>query len=163
LEKCSSIAASSVPRIKDLLGLNYSGQPAFKVAESGMDAPAVTSGNTVTISRKWFQDHPNDDGAIVHELVHVVMHCPRMDNSNWWLIEGIADYVRDKLGYTTPWSSPSRGDPKSGYQQTADFLLFVEQRFGLGYVRTIASDLSVSGNVPPDMDSKVSLYLTGPV
>ena len=159
LEACASIARRTIPRINELLGLDYSGQVFFRVAE--MDAPAATSGDVVTLGRKWFQDHPDDDGAIVHELVHVVMHCARMDDSNWWMIEGMADYARDKLGYTMPWSSPTRGDPRSGYQQTAHFLLFVEQRFGPGYIRTIASGLSASGSLPPDIDSKLASYLGG--
>lgn len=161
LEKSYTIASNSISRINRILGLNYSGQPRFIVAESGMDAPASTSGDVITLNRRWFREHPNDDGCVVHELVHVVMHCPRMDDSNWWMIEGIADYVRDKLGYTMPWSSPVRGDPRSGYQATAHFLLSVEKRFGPDYIREIASTLSDSGDLPRDIDSKLQYYMDG--
>lgn len=159
LERCSSIANGSIPRINALLGLDYRGQALFKIDDGSMNVPAATSGSTVTVSPKWFQDHPNDDGAIVHELVHVVMHCPRMDGSNWWMIEGMADYCRDKLGYTTSWSTPTRGDPKSGYQGTAHFLLFVEQRFGQEYIKKTASGLSMTGDLPQDIEEKLSLYM----
>jgi hypothetical protein len=84
-----------------------------------------------------------------------------MDDSNWWMIEGIADYVRDKLGYTMSWSRPVRGDPRSGYQATAHFLLFVEKRFGIDYIRQVASTLSDSGDLPRDIDSKLQFYLSG--
>jgi hypothetical protein len=161
LEKSYAITSNSISRINRILGLSYSGQPRFVVAESGMDAPASTSGDVITLNRRWFREHPNDDGCIVHELVHVVMHCPRMDDSNWWMIEGIADYVRDKLGYTMPWSSPVRGDPRSGYQATAHFLLSVEKGFGPDYIREIASTLSDSGDLPRDIDSKIRRYVNG--
>ncbi len=146
-----------LPKINDLLGLDYSGPVIFNIND-GMGIPAATSGDTVTLNSKWFQEHPNDDGAIVHELVHVVMHCPRMDSSNWWIIEGIADYVRDKLGYRTPWSYPQKADPESGYQATAHFLLFVERRFGQDYIKKIAFALSSSGDPPEDMESKLLAY-----
>ena len=136
--------------------------PRFIIAETGIEAPATTSGDTITLNLRWFQEHPDDDGCIVHELVHVVMHCPRMDDSNWWMIEGIADFVRDKLGYNMPWSRPVRGDPRSGYQATADFLLFVEKDFGLEYVRLIAFALSSSGDLPDDLRSKLLLYTNTP-
>jgi hypothetical protein len=159
LAKGYALSTKEIPRINDLLGLSYSGQPRFLVVERGMEAPATTSGDVITLNLRWFQEHPDDDGCIVHELVHVVMHCPRMDNSNSWMIEGIADYVRDKLGYTMPWSRPVRGDPRSGYQATAHFLLFVERRFGIDNVRRIAVMLSESGDLPDDIDSEVLLYL----
>ncbi len=157
-EKSSAIARNSIPRINSILGSNYSGQPRFVIAESGMEAPAATSGDAITLNRRWFREHPDDDGCVVHELVHVVMRCPRMDSSNWWVIEGIADFVRDKLGYTTPWSHPVKGDPKSGYQTTAHFLLFVEKRFGTDYIKRMASTLSSSGDLPLDIDSKLEQY-----
>ena len=161
MEKSYSIASDAIPKINRILGLDYSGQPRFVVAEIGMEAPATTSGDVITLNSKWFREHPDDDGCIAHELVHVVMHCPRMDDSNWWMIEGIADYVRDKLGYTMPWSHPERGDPRSGYQATAHFLLFIEKRFGIDYIKQIASTLSDSGDLPPDIGSKLELYMNG--
>jgi hypothetical protein len=162
LAKCYSLSTKEIPRINDLLGLRYSGQPHFVVVERGMEAPATTSGDVITLNLRWFQAHPDDDGCIVHELVHVTMHCPRMDDSNGWMIEGIADYVRDKLGYTMPWSRPVRGDPRSGYQATAHFLLFVEKRFGIDHIRRITDTLSASGDLPDDINSKLLLYLNTP-
>ena len=161
LQRCYALSMRETPRISALLGLSYSGRPRFIVSESGMEAPAATSGDLITLNLGWFREHPDDDGCVVHELVHVVMHCPRMDGSNWWMIEGIADYVRDRLGYTMPWSRPARGDPRSGYQATAHFLLFVERRYGAEYITRIVSMLSGAGNLPPDLGSKLQLYLDG--
>ncbi len=160
MDKYRILARDIIPKINALLGLNYSGAAVFKLPEQEINCPAVTTGNTITVNPKWFQDHPGDEGAIVHELVHVVMHCPRRDNSNWWMIEGIADHVRDKLGYTTAWSSPSKGDPKGGYQSTAHFLLFLEDKYGLEYFKKLAFNLSNTGDLPADLDEKVQAYLT---
>ena len=160
LEKCKEIEKQTIPEINRLLGLNYTGLVDFKI-EDGMKFPAATSGNTVSVNPNWFREHPADDGAIVHELVHVVMKCPRMDESNSWMIEGIADYVRDKLGHITSWSTPTRGDPKGGYQTTAHFLLFVENKFGQDYLKRLAVTLSSRGELPDDIDDKISLYMTG--
>lgn len=158
LDKYNILAREIIPRINTLLGLNYSGGVIFKLPEQEINYPAATTGNTIVVNPKWFQDHPGDEGAIVHELVHVVMHCPKMDDSNSWLIEGIADYVRDKLGYMTAWSSPSKGDPKGGYQATAHFLLFLEGTYGLKYIQKLALNLSNSGDLPEDLDEKIRSY-----
>jgi len=158
LDKYRILGREIIPKINALLGLNYSGEVVFKLPEQEINFPAATTGNIITINPKWFQDHLGDEGAIIHELVHVVMHCPKMDNSNWWMIEGIADYVRDKLGYITAWSSPSKGDPKGGYQATAHFLLFLEGTYGLEYIQKLALNLSNSVDLPADLDEKVQSY-----
>lgn len=72
-------------------------------------------------------------GVIRHEMVHCWQYnaqrtCPG------GLIEGIADWVRLQAGFCPPhWS---RGGNKwdDGYQNTAYFLDWLEQRFGKGMV-----------------------------
>ena len=54
---------------------------------------AAAGGNRIVCSVKWFTDNPEDLGAIVHELVHVVQQYPPGRHPGW-LVEGIADYVR---------------------------------------------------------------------
>src|SRR4051812_25754142 len=54
---------------------------------------AAASGNRVVCAVKWFTDHPDDVGAVVHELVHVVQQYPR-GHKPGWLVEGIADQIR---------------------------------------------------------------------
>ncbi|HWE01164.1 MAG TPA: basic secretory protein-like protein [Tepidisphaeraceae bacterium] len=54
---------------------------------------AATSGDRITCSVKWFTSHPDDVGAIVHELTHVVQ-AYKKPGTPGWLIEGIADYIR---------------------------------------------------------------------
>jgi len=158
LDKYRALEREIIPKVNDLLGLNYTGGVTFKLPDQEVNFPAAATGSTIIINPKWFKDHPGDEGAIVHELTHVVMHCPKMDNSNWWMIEGLADYVRDKLGYTTAWSSPTKGDPKGGYQATAHFLLFLEGKYGQDYIKKIATLLSNTGDLPADLNERIQSY-----
>ena len=72
------------------------------------------------------------ESVLVHELVHVAQSYVRSAPSHW--TEGLADYVRIKLGYTngTVCAGCSTIYPhyRSGYECTAAFLLFVDDRFG---------------------------------
>jgi len=62
---------------------------AFRKGNKGI---AGTAGANITAFDAWFNAHPEDGGAIIHEAVHVVQAYPR--GSPGWLVEGIADYVR---------------------------------------------------------------------
>ena len=89
-----------------------------------MDGVAYTTGDHVFCAPKWFKDHPEDVGAVVHELAHVVQHYTKGKRPGW-LVEGIADQVRwfnyepvDKRPH------PRARDAKydASYQTTAAFL-----------------------------------------
>jgi hypothetical protein len=54
---------------------------------------AAASGDRIVCAPKWFIDHPDDLGAVVHELAHVVQ-AYRRSRAPGWLVEGIADHVR---------------------------------------------------------------------
>src|SRR4051812_4707729 len=58
-----------------------------------MRGVAYTGGDRVTCSADYFTKHPDDLGAIVHELVHVVQQYHDKSVPGW-LTEGIADDVR---------------------------------------------------------------------
>ncbi len=92
--------------------------------------PGVTGGLTITLSERWFREHPDDAGCVLHELTHAYMRAPDYDASTIWLIEGIADHVRDVLGFDTSWTSAhyERGKATAGYQTTADLLAWLEER-----------------------------------
>ena len=57
------------------------------------DGVAAAGGNRIVCSPEWFTERPEDLGAIVHELAHVVQQYPRGRHPGW-LVEGIADHVR---------------------------------------------------------------------
>jgi Peptidase of plants and bacteria len=105
--------------------------------------PGVTSGTTIVLGERWFTEHPDDVGCVLHELAHAYMRAPTYDEGTIWLIEGIADYVRDVLGHEAAWtrSHHEAGGAKAGYQTTAHFLLWLEARRP-GTVATLSRRLS---------------------
>jgi hypothetical protein len=100
----------------------------IEVARDG--PPGVTGGRTITLSERWFREHPDDVGCVQHELAHAYMLAPDYDASTIWLIEGIADHVRDVLGFDTSWTYAhfEPGKATAGYQTTADLLAWLEER-----------------------------------
>ena len=67
--------------------------------------PAETSGTTITLNAKWFRDHPDDAGAVVHEMVHAYQQVTEGGKPK--RIEAMADAVRLKLGLTYEGWQPS--------------------------------------------------------
>jgi hypothetical protein len=99
---------------------------------------AATGGSRITGSLKYFQDHPDDIGAMVHETVHVVQHY-RARNNPGWLVEGVADYVRffkyepGKIGRI----NPDRARYDGSYRQTAAFLNYVTEKYDKDLIRKL--------------------------
>ena len=79
-------------------------------------------------------------GVVTHEMVHCYQYNAD-GTAPGGLIEGIADFVRLKAGLAPPhWKGPKEelGESwDSGYQKTAYFLDWLEERFGSGTVGTI--------------------------
>lgn len=79
---------------------------------------------------------PQDNkGVLVHEGTHIVQGYPEGIDGNspyWWIMEGLADYVRQKLGWgepSHPFDGCQRGQTyKIGYQCAAEFLSWLEKR-----------------------------------
>jgi hypothetical protein len=103
---------------------------------------AWTSGTRVFLSRQWFTQHPEDIGGALHEFTHAIMRAPTYDETTIWLIEGLADYVRDHLGYDAPWTKAhfEPGKATAGYQTTAQFLQYLERTYK-GTVKRLAQAL----------------------
>ncbi|KAK7427402.1 hypothetical protein QQZ08_006008 [Neonectria magnoliae] len=82
-------------------------------------------------------------GVITHEFVHCFQRngfgtCPG------GLIEGIADWVRLNCRLNPPhWKRNADGKWDGGYQHTAYFLEYLEQRFGEGTIRRMNEKLRV--------------------
>ena len=70
------------------------------------------------------------------------MRAPTYDETTIWLIEGLADYVRDELGHDAPWTQAhyEPGKATAGYQTTAHFLQYLE-RTHPGTVKRLAQAL----------------------
>lgn len=92
---------------------------------------------TITINPAWLAKHPGDIDLVTHEAMHIVQGYPEYANARvpGWLVEGIADYARDRYGLDNAgagWALP--GEVKagqnfdSGYRVTAAFLKWSEAR-----------------------------------
>ncbi|MHC5536758.1 basic secretory protein-like protein [Singulisphaera rosea] len=129
-EKAKSLCETWYPKITEMLETDGFRPPrsvtlAFK---KDMDGVAGTSGSKIEISAKWVQEHPDDFGMVIHELVHVVQSYPEYRPS--WVVEGIADYIR--YWEFEPKSGGRRFDPKrssyrNGYQPAASLLAWLEE------------------------------------
>ncbi|MBS4178264.1 basic secretory protein-like protein [Lederbergia citrea] len=96
------------------------------------DGVAYASNGTIVVSVDYIVSRPYDVALFTHELSHIVQAYPRYDNSNWWLVEGISDYIRYAYGpHDGRWMLPEEVKETdrydSGYRVTARFLLWLEQ------------------------------------
>jgi len=106
-------------------------------------AYALPRERKIVLNAEWFTKHPDDVGAVVHEMVHIAQdHAPGAPS--YWT-EGVADYVRHKLGYTNSWSHPrcSAEFPHytSGYWCTSAFLMYLDEQFGSNIVHQLNAAL----------------------
>lgn len=111
--------------------LGYDGEHTHKdvkiVLRKDMRGIAATGGGTIHVAARYVKRHPDDDGMIVHELVHVVQAYPKYDPP--WLVEGLADYVRYwhyEPGRKSFDIDPERAKFSDSYGTTARFLAWVQ-------------------------------------
>ena len=133
-ERARQLVVKWHPLIADLLKSDGF-TPATEVKlvfKKSMRAPASTSGNTISVNAEHVRRHPDDFGMVVHELTHVLQRYARFDKENWWLVEGIADYVRfyryepnTRLGRI----DPAKASYRDGYRTSARFLAWVARRY----------------------------------
>lgn len=122
----------------------------FKI-DTAYKGVAATSGATVVYSPKWFQQNPNDIDVVTHEVMHIVQAYPHYNP--WWMVEGIADYVRYKYGVANTeggWSLPNVSASQkydNGYRVTARFLAWCEKKKP-GCVKTFDSALRSNSYTP---------------
>ena len=94
-----------------------------KIVFKNMDGVAYTSDRTITCAVGWFKAHPDDAGAVIHELCHVVQAYGSRRVPGW-VTEGIADYVRwfdYEPESRRPRVNPRRAKYTDSYQTTAAF------------------------------------------
>jgi len=99
---------------------------------------AAAGGGRITGSVEFFQAHPDDIGAMVHETVHCIQEY-RTGNNPGWLVEGIADYIRFfkyEPGKLRP-LNPDRARYDGSYRVTAAFLAFVTEKYDNELVRKV--------------------------
>lgn len=112
---------------------------------------AATSGTRITGSVRFFTEHPDDVGAMVHEVTHVVQRYQSGDRPGW-LVEGIADYVRffkfepGNLGRINPRTARYDGS----YRVSAAFLAYLVEKYDADIVRKLNAKLR-AGEYTPDI------------
>ncbi len=139
-EKAARVCERQYPMINDELKSDGYKPPTQVTMTLKKDyrGVAATGGSRITGSVKYFHDHPDDVGAMVHETVHVVQRY-RTRNNPGWLVEGIADYVRffkyepGKIGRI----NPDRARYDGAYRQTAAFLHYVTEKYDKDMVRKL--------------------------
>jgi len=94
--------------------------------------PANTQDATVYLSIDYFRQNPSDIGVIVHEETHVVQGYGAKSytaQAPKWLMEGMADWVRNRLGYTdsSNYVCTNTETYLSGYNCAAVFLDYVSK------------------------------------
>lgn len=91
----------------------------------------------MTINPAWLVKHPGDTDLVSHEAMHIVQGYPDYGNDKapTWLVEGIADYARDRYGIdnaASGWKLPTEIKDKqhydSGYRISGAFLKWSEAR-----------------------------------
>ncbi len=102
------------------------------------------SGAAIRLNGDWFARNPSQlDPVLIHELVHVAQQYPAGAPPYW--VEGMADFVRYKLGYTNGWSCPQCSEKyphyTSGYWCAGAFLLYVDATCGSNVVRQLNTAL----------------------
>jgi hypothetical protein len=96
------------------------------------------------------------EGVLTHEVVHCFQYNAK-GTAPGGLIEGIADYVRLRAGFTPPHWTRSGGDKwDAGYQTTGYFLDWIEKRYGQGTVQELNG-----GMKDKEWDEKMFKEVTG--
>jgi len=113
---------------------------------------AATSGTTITCIEAWFQAHPDDYGAVIHELCHVVQAYGGQKVPGW-VTEGIADYVRwfnFEPPNRRPRVNPARAHYTQGYQVTAAFFDWIVRTKDKTFVNRL-NDAARNGRYKPEL------------
>jgi hypothetical protein len=123
----------------ELASPGYEPPRVIRVTVENYDGIAETSISGIRLSSTFIRENPEDvDGAMVHEIAHVVQGY----GLHWapgWLTEGIADYVRffrwstGELGHI----QPDRSHYNGSYRITASFLNFLVTRYDPEIVRKL--------------------------
>lgn len=116
------------PKIVEYLpSEGYAAPQKFTITFKNMEGVAYTSGTDVVCAAAWFKAHPDDQGAVIHELVHVAQQYRSRRNPGW-LVEGVADYLRwfkYEPVSKRPRPNPDRAKYTDSYRTTAAFLEYV--------------------------------------
>jgi hypothetical protein len=134
-----AICEKSYPLICSQLGSpGFQPPTAVKIVFENKRGVAYTSGSQITCCSDWFKQHPDDYGAVIHELCHVVQSYHRRVPG--WVTEGIADSVRCykyEPAKRRPRVNPQRAKYTDGYQTTAAFFDWIVRTKDKSFVQRL--------------------------
>jgi hypothetical protein len=141
-EKVARTCERWYPMINDELQSDgYKPPTEVKLAlKSSYDGVAAASGGEIVGSVRYFKNHPDDVGAMIHETTHIVQNYQHGEKPGW-LVEGISDYLRffkyepGKLGRI----NAARAHYNDAYRTSAAFLAFVGIKYDKKLVRKLNS------------------------
>jgi hypothetical protein len=99
---------------------------------------AAASRGEIVGSVRYFKDHPQDVGAMIHETTHIVQNYQHGEKPGW-LVEGISDYLRffkyepGKLGRI----DAAKAHYNDAYRTSAAFLAFVSEKYDKHLVKKL--------------------------
>jgi hypothetical protein len=148
-----NVSATTIERLKEQFFIVYPllvdrfnhGAPlAVDFVIGPLQPIANAGGNKVTYQATYFTQHPEDIGVVAHELMHIVQNYLSAPS---WITEGIADYARyyygaknEAAGWILHPPQPGEGFG-AGYQVTARFLIWIEERYDVALVDALDADL----------------------
>ena len=112
------------------------------VIDPEYDGVAAAAGGVIRVNPEWMRKNPEDVDVVTHEVMHVVQSYPHGAGPGW-VTEGIADYVRYKLGQNNEaanWKLPEYKSSQSyrdAYRVTARFFAWVEGNYNKKLVQKL--------------------------
>jgi hypothetical protein len=131
-EKAAQLCERWYPRINEVLasdGFKPRHHITMKITPT-YDGVAAAGGGNIIGSTKYFKEHADDVGAMIHETTHIVQNYRGRGNPGW-LVEGVADYFRFFIfepGKIGPINA-RRARYNDSYRTTAAFLAFVTDKY----------------------------------
>ena len=130
----------------------YNPTSKFTIVFNSKPGVAYTAGPMIVCNIKWFTDHSDDQGAVVHEMVHMAQQYRRGGNPSW-LVEGIADYFRwfvYEPASKQPHPNLSRSHYNDSYRTTAAFLNYVVKNVDKDFIVQMNAAMR-AGKYSPDL------------
>ncbi|HMR83270.1 MAG TPA: basic secretory protein-like protein [Niabella sp.] len=103
---------------------------------------AAASGGVIKVNPEWMIKNPEDLDVVTHEAMHIVQNYPGGAGPGW-VTEGVADYVRYKLGVNNTagnWSLPEFSEKQhytNAYRVTARFFVWIEKNHNRKLVKQL--------------------------
>lgn len=157
--KAEKVLAREGKAIAELVGrpVSHMQDISFRI-EPQRDGIAHASGAEITLFKKYCDKYPWDvEGVVVHELAHALQRAPAYHDDFVWMVEGLADFVRYKLGYGTI----EPGDPHRSYKIAGGFYNWMyELPDNKQTYRAFIKDLN-TGKRPKNLVSLLAEYNCG--